>query len=93
MDEEKSEQNFNNLCLKPNHSNYKEYDNTCCVQSTAPKSAFCDNAIEYSTKSEDSIRAPSKSDGHFSKNRITPEQSSIPISSHCSTVNVKIEKR
>lgn len=80
------------MCKQPNHSSCNAYDNKCCVQSTASESAVCDNEIEYSTESEDSVCLSSESKGHSSKNRITPEQSSVSISIHCLTVKVKMEK-
>ena len=53
IDEKNREHYFNNLCIEPHHSNYNDYDNDCCVQSTKPA---CENEIECSTESEDSVQ-------------------------------------
>lgn len=76
---------------QPDNSNYHEFGNEYCVQSAALESAFYGNEIKYSTNSDDCIRALSRSKGYSSNNRITIEQSSIPISIFYSTVNVKTE--
>ena len=54
---------------------------------------FCeDDDVDYSTESEVSVLVSSKSNGHFTKNTVTPDRSIIPDSIHCVTVKVEKEE-
>ena len=92
MDEENRDEYFHPLITQPpHHSNYNEYNNQCSEKTTVFKSAFCQSDCESRMDSEVFVLVSSKSNGHFSKNTVTPDQSTIPDSIHCTTV--KLEKK
>ena len=90
MDEQNSEECYNNLYTRPNHSNYNKYD---FVTTSALENKYCSNDIEVEidsiTESEASVGPSSKSNGLSTINNITPQKPSIPGSIHCETVQIK----
>ena len=93
MDDENRDEYFRSLITQPPHqSNHNEYNVNCTEKIMVRESAFCQSDNEYSTESEVSVLVSSKSNGHFTKNTVTPDRSIIPDSIHCVTVKVEKEE-
>ena len=93
MDEDNNEEYFRTLITQPPQSHYNQYEYVNSVPITVLDRVFCDDDdVDASTESENSVRVLSASNGHITKNRITPEQSSVPVSIQCETVKIKKEK-
>ena len=93
MDDENRNEYFRSLITQPPHqSNHTECNNDCSEKIMVCESAFCQSDCEYSTKSEVSVLVSSKSNGHFTKNTVTPDRSNIPDSIHCATLKVEKEE-
>lgn len=93
MDEENRDEYFRSLITQPpNHSNYNQYKNESSKNTTVLESAFYQSDCEYSTDSEVSVLVSSKSNNHFTKNTVTPDQSTYPDSIQCAAVKLEKEK-
>ena len=75
MDEQNSEECYNNLYTRLNHSNYNEYD---FVTTATLENKLCSNDIEveidFITESGASVGPSSKSNDISTINNITPEK-------------------